>query len=132
MITKDYLRLPIAALCLLFTLVANAGVSREPFSEERFSVLQDEGALVLIDVWARWCPTCAAQKKVLERYAENRPDSPLHILVVDFDEQKEWVRHFRAPRQSTFLLYQGEKQLWFSVAETNADKIFQALDSATP
>jgi len=127
-----HLRLPVAAACLFFTLLTNAGVSREPFSEERFSALQDDGALVLIDVWARWCPTCAAQKKVLDHYAQERPESPLHILVVDFDEQKEWVRHFRAPRQSTFLLYRGDEQLWFSVAETNADKIFQALDSATP
>ena len=127
-----HLRLPVAAASLLFTFMANAGVSREAFTEERFSALQDEDALVLIDVWARWCPTCAAQKKVLDRYAAERPDSPLQILVVDYDDQKEWVRHFRAPRQSTFLLYRGDEQLWFSVAETNADKIFQALDSATP
>lgn len=117
-------------LSLLLAVATQASVTREPFSEERFSALQAQDALVLVDVWARWCPTCAAQKEVLDNYTAERPDSQLRILVVDFDEQKEWVRHFRAPRQSTLLLYRGEQQLWFSVAETNADKLFQTLDSA--
>jgi len=30
---------------------------------------------------------------------------------VDFDSDKEAVKRFRAPRQSTLLLYQGEEQL---------------------
>lgn len=119
-----------ATLLVVVALNGEAAVSREAFSEDRFSTLKTANALVLIDVWARWCPTCAAQKKILERYAAERPDSDLHILVVDFDEQKEWVRHFRAPRQSTLLLYKGEQQLWLSVAETSAEKIFQTLDSA--
>jgi hypothetical protein len=49
---------------------------------------------------------------------------------VDYDEQKEWVTHFRAPRQSTLLLYKGKEQLWFSVAETNKSKIFTQLKQA--
>ena len=119
-----------ATLLLLSSFMVQAAVTREPFSEERFETLQARDALVLIDVWARWCPTCAAQKKILDRYAAERPERDLHILVVDFDEQKEWVRHFRAPRQSTLLLYRGEAQLWFSVAETSVEKIFKILDRA--
>mgnify|MGYP006271716939 CR=1 FL=1 len=123
-------RAAIVSLSLLVAMLAEGAVNREPFSETRFTTLQGGNALVLVDVWARWCPTCAAQKKVLERYAAEHPDSGLHILVVDFDEQKKWVRHFRAPRQSTLLLYRGEQQLWFSVAETDAETIFQTLNRA--
>lgn len=103
---------------------------RQPFTPERFEALQAENALILLDVWAKWCPTCARQEKILARYLEQRPQSGLQILVIDFDEQKEWVRHFRAPRQSTFLLYRGDEQLWFSVAETDPDEIFSRLDAA--
>ena len=109
------------------TLVA---AERQPFTPERFEALQAENALVLLDVWAKWCPTCARQEKILARYLEQRPQSGLQILVINFDEQKEWVRHFRAPRQSTFLLYRGDEQLWFSVAETDPDEIFSRLDAA--
>jgi len=124
------IRTAIISVTLLFAVFAEASVAREPFSAEKFSALQAQEALILVDVWARWCPTCAEQKKILDRYAAERPDSTLHILVVDFDEQKEWVRHFRAPRQSTLLLYKGEERLWYSVAETDAERIFRTLDSA--
>lgn len=125
--------LPIGlAAGLLFALapLGAAAAEFESFSEERFRALQEEGALVLVDVFADWCPTCAKQEKVLERYFEERPDVPLHVLRVDFDDQKEWVTHFGAPRQSTFVLFRGEEKLWFSVSETDAEKIFAELDEA--
>lgn len=105
-------------------------MEKEPFSMERFESLQEEGALILVDVYADWCPTCARQQEILKRYQQERDEVDLHILTVDFDTQKNWVRHFRAPRQSTLLLYRGEEQLWFSVAETGADVIFDRLDAA--
>jgi len=36
----------------------------------------------------------------------------------------------RAPRQSTLLLYKGETQFWYSVAETREDVIFEAINRA--
>jgi len=107
-----------------------AGDESEPFSEARFRALQQEDALVLVDVAADWCPTCAKQAEVVQRYREERPDVPLHVLRVDFDEQKEWVRYFEAPRQSTLILYRGDERVWFSVAETDATAITSAIDEA--
>ena len=102
----------------------------EPFTEARFQALQGEGALIVVDVHADWCPTCAKQQKVLDDYQAAHPNVALHRLLVDFDKQKEWVKHFKAPRQSTLLLYRGTEQQWFSVAETRADEIFKAIDTA--
>ncbi len=119
-----------AAFFLVMVAWSGWASEREAFSPERFTQLQEEEALVLIDVWAKWCPTCARQEKILADYQRDRPDTELHILVVDFDEQKKWVKHFRAPRQSTFLLYHGSEQVWFSVAETDSDRIYEQLDAA--
>ncbi|MEX0600049.1 MAG: thioredoxin family protein [Rhodothermales bacterium] len=115
---------------LLFPAQQAWSQEKEAFTEERFEELQSEGALILIDVFADWCPTCAQQQKVLDAYLDEHPDVPLHILQVNFDEQKEWVRAFRAPRQSTLILYRGEEQVWFNVAETSRDVIFAALNEA--
>jgi len=101
-----------------------------PFTEARFDSLQAAGELILVDVWADWCPTCARQEKVLAKYQEKYPESPIHFLKVDFDSQKEWVKHFKAPRQSTFILFRGEEQLWFSVAETRERVVFAQLNEA--
>lgn len=109
---------------------AQEAQSEEPFTPERFAALQEEGALILLDVWADWCPVCAQQQKILDRYREANPDVPLHTLTIDFDDQKEYVREFGAPRQSTLILYQGEERVWFSVAELRDHVIFAGLDAA--
>ena len=119
-------------LLLGLTLFATAAyaVDKERYTPERLAALQAEGALVLVDVFADWCPTCARQQAVLGRYVEQRPDVDLHILEVDFDEDRQYVRELRAPRQSTLLLFRGEQQYWYSVAETREDVIFEAIDRA--
>ena len=118
----------VVAICLVLS--ASVRAASDPFTVERFEALQAEDALILVDVHAKWCPTCAQQTKILEEYRAQRPDVELYWLKVDFDNQKKWVKHFRAPRQSTLLLYRGEEKLWFSVAETRAEKVFEALDAA--
>jgi len=100
---------------------------KESFTPERFAELQAQGALILIDVFADWCPTCAQQQKILADFQAESPDVPLHILQINFDDQKQYVTHFRAPRQSTLILYRGEEQIWFSVAETRAGVIVAEL-----
>jgi thiol-disulfide isomerase/thioredoxin len=102
----------------------------EPFEIERFQELQKADALVLVDIAASWCPTCARQKTLVARYRAEHPDVPLHVLRVDYDYQKEWVRYFKAPRQSTLILYKGTEQVWFAVAETREEVLFQAFDEA--
>jgi|GEM_PF-215764 thiol-disulfide isomerase/thioredoxin len=99
----------------------------EPFTAARFEALQADNALILVDVAATWCPTCKAQKAVIDAFRQQHPEIGLHVLTVDFDTQKEWVKHFKAPRQSTLLVYKGSEQRWFAVAETREDTITTAL-----
>jgi hypothetical protein len=115
---------------LLTAFAALAHAAGEPFSEQRFAALQQEGALVLVDVHASWCPTCGKQQEVITAYIAARPQAKLHHLIVDFDNDKQWVTHFKAPRQSTLLLFRGKEQVWFSVAETREAEIFAAIDKA--
>jgi len=102
--------------------------TQEDYTHERFAELQAEGALILVDIFADWCPTCAIQQEVLAGYRAANPEVPLHTLTIDFDTQKDFVTHFRAPRQSTLILYLGEEQIWFSIAETRGEVIAAALD----
>jgi thioredoxin 1 len=121
------------AVAFAFALLAapySGALEKEPYSAERLSELQSEGALVLVDVFAEWCPTCALQQQVLEKYVALHPEVDLRVLVVDFDNDRTSVRALRAPRQSTLLLFKGEQQYWFSVAETREDVIFAAINRA--
>ncbi|MBH3423972.1 thioredoxin family protein [Pseudomonas gessardii] len=116
-----------SALIVMFAMVGQVFAS-EPYSQERFDKLQASGELVLVDVNAPWCPTCKKQKQIINQWIEQNPDKNLHVLDVDFDTRKDLVAQFRAPRQSTLLLYKGNKQVWFSVAETRGPVIGAAIE----
>lgn len=103
---------------------------KEKFNLERFETLQKAGEVVLVDVYASWCSTCKKQQTAINSYRENNPDKMFYVLEVDFDSQKEFVKQFRAPRQSTLLIYKGDRQFWFSVAETRSEVIASEIDKA--
>lgn len=118
----------IAAVC--FGVVSSAqALTFEPFTEARFKALQAENKPILVDISAKWCPTCRKQHEILTSYQKANPSSGITVLNVDFDDQKQWVTHFKAPRQSTFAFFKGSKQIGFSVAETRTNVIFQQLDT---
>lgn len=119
-----------AFLLLLVSAISAHALEREPYTQERFEALQAAGEVVLVDIHADWCSTCAKQQTALEKYRAENPEKTFHILKVDFDQQKDLVRQFRAPRQSTFLLYKGNDQFWYSVAETRYEVIAAEIDKA--
>jgi len=123
-------RIALVLFTLTFYSQGALALDKEPFSAERFAALQAAGEVILVDVYATWCSTCKKQQEALAAYRAANPDKTLHILEVDFDRDKEQVRAFRAPRQSTLLLYKGEQQYWFSVAETRPNVIAAELDKA--
>lgn len=131
-VSRSPLRMVVRGWITLLLLLAcsAAGAVTETFSEARFKELQAAAALILVDVHADWCPTCKQQGKALDAYEATHTEVKLYRLVVDFDTQKEWVKHFKAPRQSTLVLYRGSQQRWFSVAETRPEEIAKALNAA--
>ena len=116
-----------SALLVSFALIGHA-FAAEPYSQERFDNLKATDELVLVDITAPWCPTCKKQGEIISSWVKQNPDKTLHVLEVDFDSRKDLVAQFRAPRQSTLLLYKGGEQLWFSVAETRESVISAAIE----
>lgn len=95
-----------------------------PFTEARLNQLQADNAAVLIDINATWCPTCRKQGEIIDQYLQANPESNLTVLKVDYDTQKQWVKHFNAVRQSTLVVFQGNKEMGRVIAETNKQKLF--------
>ena len=117
-------------LGLVFAATPVWALEKEPFEQARFDELRANGELVLVDVFADWCSTCARQQEILADYVAKHPDVDLHILEVNYDRDKKIVRQLRAPRQSTLLLYAGKEQYWYSVAETDPEVIFNTINRA--
>jgi thioredoxin 1 len=102
----------------------------QPYSEDAFEAAQRAGEPILVDVTASWCPTCARQGEILDTLLENADFSDLTVFEVDFDDQKDAVRAFRAPRQSTLVVFRGEQETGRAVAITSEGDIEALLRTA--
>jgi thiol-disulfide isomerase/thioredoxin len=117
------------AVVLLMSLPAFAA-DWKPFSAEALSDAQKAGKSILVDIFAPWCPTCRAQKPILEGLTAKPEFKDLLVLVVDFDTQKDVVRALKATAQSTLIAYKGDQETGRSVGDTNPGSIEALLDSA--
>lgn len=54
------------------------------------------GKVVLVNLWATWCPPCIAELPVLDRIAADYADKGLVILAVAGDEDPKTVHSFLA------------------------------------
>lgn len=130
-ITLNPFKQILATFITLFAFSFNVNaIEHESYTPERFETLQAAGQVVLLDVYADWCSTCAKQQVALEKYKIANPDKKFHIMRIDFDKQKDVVRQFRAPRQATLLLYKGQEQFWYSVAESRYEVIEAEINKA--
>ncbi len=60
-----FLAAGILAGAMLGSLPASAA-DWKPFTQAEFSAAQKDGKPILVDIFAPWCPTCRAQKPILE------------------------------------------------------------------
>lgn len=107
-----------------------AGDSFNSFDQAVFDRLLKEGKPILIDVHADWCGTCRAQETLLKDMLKVPPYNDLHVLRVDFDNQKEAVRAFKAVKQSTLIVFKGGKEVGRSTADTDKDSVALMLRKA--
>lgn len=98
------------------------------YTEADFKAAQAAGTPILVEVTASWCPTCKAQKPIIQSLAAENGD--LTVFEVDFDDQKDVVRAFNAQMQSTLIAFKGETETGRSVGDTNADSIRALVASA--
>jgi thioredoxin 1 len=103
----------------------------EAFTQARFEALQKEGKTILVDVYATWCSTCRAQSPVLEELLAEEAFSDVVALRLDWDDQRDIGRALGAWRQSTLLVFKGEREMARVVAETREEHLRRFLESGS-
>ena len=96
----------LAASMLTLSLAAHAA---QPFDAKAFKDAQMAGKHILVDVTAPWCPTCKAQRPVIQGLEKSNPK--LVVLEVDFDSSKDLLKQMNVQMQSTLIVYKGEKEV---------------------
>jgi thioredoxin 1 len=100
------------------------------FTRAGLEAAQKAGGPILVDVFAPWCPTCKAQRVILKDLREQDKFKSLVALEVDFDSQKDDLRFLKADKQSTLIVYKGDKEVGRLVGETRMDAIEALLAKA--
>lgn len=120
--------MPAVRALLVLALISVANLAQadsrfEAFTTERFQALQAEGKIIVVDVWAPWCPTCRNQAPKLEALLAEPAFAEFAGLKLHWDDQRELAKQLGAPRQSTVFVFKGSEQRAMSVAETDLDRL---------
>ena len=113
-----------------FAGIASAGEIK-PFSQAEFDRLTHAGQSVVVDVSATWCPTCRAQKPILEKLMQQPAYKDVTLLSVDFDSEKSVVRAFKVGMQSTLVGFKGTQEVARSLGDTTEAGIEGLIQKTT-
>ena len=102
----------------------------KPFTQNDFAAAQKAGKPIFVAIHATWCPTCKAQKPILDKLTADPKFRDLKIFRVDFDSMKPAVREFGANMQSTLIVFKGASEKGRSVGDTAENSIATLLDKS--
>ena len=126
-----------AALALMAGLAATAvtrpaaALSVTDYTDAGLSAIEAWGKPYLLDFYASWCVTCAAQQRVMDSLIKADPRyAPILIVRVDWDKygRSDLVQRLAIPRRSTLVMMRGTTELGRLVAETREDRIAALLE----
>lgn len=102
----------------------------QAYDQASFEAAQAEGRPIVVDIAAKWCTTCAAQRPIIEQLAADPAFGEMIVFHVDYDTQRDIVRSLGARWQSTLIAFSGTAETGRSVGDTNPSSITALFQSA--
>ena len=109
-----------SAVLLVLSSLASISMAGEikPFNQQEFDKLTQEGKPVVLDVNATWCPTCKAQKPIVDGLMKHPAYKAVTLMTIDFDANKPLLKQFKVGTQSTLVAFKGRAEVGRSVGDT--------------
>ena len=116
----------LAIILIFFATISLSSAKETTFKKELFDKALNDGKVVVISSWIKYCTSCASQMKVLDK-AKNEYDN---IEYFTFDvTNKEIAEFFNIQYQTTLLIFKDNKEVYRSIGETTKELIYEALNS---
>ena len=111
-----------------FTIVGHAG--ELPYTKAAFDSALAAGKPVVVDFAASWCPTCKAQKPIVDALMAEPGRSGVTLFAADYDTEAALKKQLRVTQQSTFVVFKGGKEVGRSTGQTDRAAIASLFDKA--
>ena len=82
----------------------------QPYSAAAAQSAINSGKLVVLEVYASWCPVCLIQASSIEAIKDKPDYKHISFFRIDYDAQKDVANKLNAPR-STLIVYRGGKEV---------------------
>lgn len=115
----------LAVLAVTLAVPAVATEQKATYDAATFANAQSENKHIVVEVFKKGCPTCAAQQPGLNSAKAKFPNAT--FVTVDFLGDADPVKRFQAVKQSTIIVYKGSKEVARLVGETDSDAIVAAI-----
>lgn len=107
-----------------------ASAAEMPFDKARFDTALAQGTPVIVDFSASWCPTCKAQKPIVEGLMKEKKFEPVTLFVADYDKEAALKKQLGVTQQSTFVVFKAGKEVGRSTGQTQKQAIADLFDQA--
>ena len=101
-----------------------------PYNKAAFDKALAAGEPVVVDFAASWCPTCKAQKPVVQSLLAEPQRKVLTVFVADFDNEVALKKQLNVTMQSTLVAFKAGKEVARSTGQTGKAELGALLDKA--
>ena len=117
-------------LVLIFCILSfqvSAIEKKTTFDKDLFKKAQDDGKVVVVSSWIKYCYSCAGQMKILQKAEKDFKN----IKYFSFDvTNKEISNIFKVEYQTTLLIFKNNEEIYRSIGETSKEEIYKAIQSS--
>lgn len=80
-------------------------IALNDLSGARHALSEYKGQVVLVNLWATWCPPCKAEMPILQRFYEAHKLRGFVVVAIEDGDPEPQVRAFVASQQLTFPIW---------------------------
>ena len=117
-------------LVLIFCILSfqvSAMEKKTTFDKDLFKRAQDDGKVVVVSSWIKYCYSCAGQMKIFQKAEKDFEN----IKYFSFDvTNKEISNIFKVEYQTTLLIFKNNEEIYRSIGETSKEEIYKAIESS--
>ena len=117
-------------LVLMFCILSfqvSAMEKKTTFNKDLFKKAQDDGKVVVVSSWIKYCSSCAGQMKILQKAEKDFENIKYFSFEVT---NKEISNLFKVEYQTTLLIFKNNEEIYRSIGETSKEKIYKAIESS--